>query len=137
VPETKDFLNQLGPPRDPPSPAQPETKDFLNQLGPGPTHPAESETKDIIGLFLKGKIKRRISGSGAVNSAQETEANIGPRSYVFAFFPSPTNLQTTPGPWKIFDRSCDLRNYWRHRRGGVISKLCKNFLTFRVAQVNK
>jgi hypothetical protein len=62
VPETKDFLSQLGPSRDPPlppSPAVPETKDFLSQLGPGPSHPAEPETMDFLDLLLKGRIRRR------------------------------------------------------------------------------
>jgi hypothetical protein len=46
---------------------------YLGQLGPGPSHTAEAESKDLLGLFLKeGRIKRRISGSGAVNSAQES-----------------------------------------------------------------
>jgi hypothetical protein len=71
-PETKDFLSQLDPPRDPPSPSEPETtKDFLSQLGPGSSqasHSTESETKDFLSHFFKGKFKRRISGSGAVNS---------------------------------------------------------------------
>ena len=54
--------------------AEPETKNFLSQIGSesaGPSHVAdlELETKDVLGLFLKGKIKRRISGSGAVNPA--------------------------------------------------------------------
>jgi hypothetical protein len=40
--------------------------DFLGQLGPGPSQPTESETKDFLSDFLKGKIWRRISGSGAV-----------------------------------------------------------------------
>jgi hypothetical protein len=43
----------------------PETKEFLGQLGPGPSHPAEPETKDFLDFLLKDKIKRRSSGSGA------------------------------------------------------------------------
>jgi hypothetical protein len=109
-PETKDFLNQLDPTRDPPSPSEPETKDFPSQLGPWSSHPAESETKDFLDLLSKGKIKRRTYGSGAVNSAQESQATIDPRSYVFPSSPSPANLQTTPGPWNFFDCSCDLRS---------------------------
>jgi len=67
----------LGP--GPSYPVEPETgpsypaepgKDFLS--GPShPSHPAESPetvTKDFLSL-LKGKFKRRISDSGAVNSA--------------------------------------------------------------------
>ena len=55
--------------------AEPEmTKNFLDQMGSesaGPSHVADLklETKEVLGLFLKGKFKRRISGSGAVNSA--------------------------------------------------------------------
>jgi hypothetical protein len=130
TPKTKDLLSQLNPSQDPPSPAEPETKDFLNQLGSGPSHLAEPETKDFLGqlgsgpshvaepetkdfldLLLKGKIKRRISGSGAVNSAQESQATIDPRSCVFASSPSPANFinKSISGPCKFFDCSCDLR----------------------------
>ena len=80
-PETKDLLSQLlvNPPRYPPSPAVPETKDFLSKLGSGPSNPAESappKTMDFLDLLLKGRVKRGMSGSGAVNSAQESQAPI-------------------------------------------------------------
>jgi hypothetical protein len=112
-PETKDLLSQPGPSRNPslpPSPAVPETMDPLSQLGPGPSHPAESESMDFLDLLLKGRIKRRTYGPDAVNSAQESQAPIDTKSYVFASSPSPANPQTTPGPWKFFDCSRDLRN---------------------------
>jgi hypothetical protein len=88
--ETKDFLSQLE--------VNPETKDFLSQLdqsGPAvpetrPSHATEPETIDFLSHFFKGKIKRRIPGSGAVNSAQESQATTD-RSYVFASPPSPAN----------------------------------------------
>ena len=109
-PETKDFLSQLDTSRDPPSPAAPETKDLLSQLnqpGSGPSHPAEPESEDLLGHLLKGKLKRRISGSGAADSAQESQAIIDrdPKSYVFASSPSPTDRQPISGPWKGFDCS--------------------------------
>ena len=67
-----DLHNQLAPP---PRPTVPETTNFLSQIssesaGPSTVADLEHETKDVLGQFLKGKIKRRISGS-AVNSAQE------------------------------------------------------------------
>ena len=81
-PETKDFISQLDPSQNPPSPAVPETKDLLNQLGPDPSHHlTESETIDFLSHFWKGKIKRHIqvSGSGAMNPAQESQATIDHR----------------------------------------------------------
>jgi hypothetical protein len=52
-----------------PHPTEPETKDLLSQLDrPVPSHPTEPETKNFLDLLLKGRIKRRISGSDAVNS---------------------------------------------------------------------
>ena len=56
---------------EPPRPTEPETKDYLSRLGAGPSHFADFETKDFLSQLLKGKIKRRNSGSGAVNSAQD------------------------------------------------------------------
>lgn len=58
------------PSQDPGS-TEPETKDFLSLLDAGSSNlagpsqgqgPVESETKEILGQFLEGKFKRRISG---------------------------------------------------------------------------
>jgi len=69
---TNDFHSQPAPP---PRPTVPETDNFLSQIGSksaglSTVADLEHETKDILGQFFKGKIKRRIFGS-AVNSAQE------------------------------------------------------------------
>ena len=98
APEIKNFLGQLDTSPRPPSPSNPETKDFISQLGPWSSLSAESETKDLLGLFSKGKMKRRISGSNAVNSARESPATIDPRWYVLVPSLSPANLKSAPGP---------------------------------------
>ena len=101
-----------------PRPTELETKDFLSQLlHPVSSHPTEPETKDFLGLFLKGIIKRRISGSGTLNSAQESQGTIDTRSYVFASSPSPANIQTTPGPWKMLIAPAISANSGVIRRG--------------------
>ena len=118
-PETKNFISKMGTEtsQDPPSPAEPKTMDLLSQLGPwqGP-HPEQSqdprpETKNFLSQMLKDRIKRHFSGSVAVNPVPDSQATmIDPTSYVFGSSPSPANLQTTPGPRKPFDCSCDLHN---------------------------
>ncbi|KAI0277598.1 hypothetical protein BGY98DRAFT_1177012 [Russula aff. rugulosa BPL654] len=84
-PRTKNFLissSRLGAgpsnlasaevfPEPDPDTTDPKTKDYLSLLGAEPSNlagpsrdprPAESETKELLGQFLKGKFKRRISG---------------------------------------------------------------------------
>lgn len=83
-PRTKNFLissSRLGAvpsnlasaevfPEPDPDTTDPRTKDYLSLLGAEPSNlagpsrdprPAESETKELLGQFLKGKFKRRIS----------------------------------------------------------------------------
>jgi hypothetical protein len=55
--------HQLTPPPSPEPDARPPPSPELE-------HPAEPESKSFFSGLLKGKIKRRISGSGAVNAAQ-------------------------------------------------------------------
>lgn len=71
------------PPPGPPSTGAQQSADGLSSPSAEPQSPSEPEPETFLSNLLKGKIKRRTSGSGTVNAAQrELQDTLDSRAYV-------------------------------------------------------